>query len=225
MKRGPGSFLPRFIKWSLETDSRHGNNFIEKTCSSTIDDKISIMKTFGFPWWFIPCGRDFLNTFNGKQACIISVRVITMIIFPVSVLVTLPVHYSLPCLILSWHLPLFVYAGFPTRVNLPSVIRWGMMTSSNGNILRVTRLLALCARNSPVTGEFRTQRPVTRSLDVSFDLRLNKYLSKQWRRRWVQTSSRSLWRHCDGVSPRRPLLEYLLSLCRVTAMPEDATHK
>ena len=31
-------------------------------------------------------------------------------------------------------------------------------------------LLALCARNSPVTGEFPAQRPVTRSFDVFFDL-------------------------------------------------------
>ena len=37
-------------------------------------------------------------------------------------------------------------------------------------------LLALCAGNSPVTGEFPTQRPVTRSFDVFFDLRLNKPL-------------------------------------------------
>ena len=34
-------------------------------------------------------------------------------------------------------------------------------------------LLAICAGNSPVTGEFPTQRPVTRSCDVFFDLRLN----------------------------------------------------
>ena len=33
-------------------------------------------------------------------------------------------------------------------------------------------LLALCAGNSPITGEFPTQRPVTRSFDVFFDLRL-----------------------------------------------------
>ena len=44
------------------------------------------------------------------------------------------------------------------------------MTSSNGNI---SALLVLCAGNSPVPGEFPTQRPVTRSLDVFFDLRLN----------------------------------------------------
>ena len=35
-------------------------------------------------------------------------------------------------------------------------------------------LLALCAGNSPVSGEFPAQRPVTRSFDVFFDLCLNK---------------------------------------------------
>ena len=40
-------------------------------------------------------------------------------------------------------------------------------------------LLALCAGNSMVTGQFPTQRPVTRSFDVFFDLSLNKRLSKQ----------------------------------------------
>ena len=40
-------------------------------------------------------------------------------------------------------------------------------------------LLAICAGNSPVPGEFTAQRPVTRSFDVFFDLRLYKRLSKQ----------------------------------------------
>ena len=35
-------------------------------------------------------------------------------------------------------------------------------------------LLAICAGNSPVTGEFLAHRPVTRSFDVLFDLRLKK---------------------------------------------------
>ena len=52
-----------------------------------------------------------------------------------------------------------------------------MITSSNGNIFRVTD--NLCAGNSPVPGEFPSQRPVTRSFDVFFDERLNKRLSKQ----------------------------------------------
>ena len=44
---------------------------------------------------------------------------------------------------------------------------------------KFSALLVLCAGNSPVTGEFPTQRPVTRSFDVFFDLRLNERLSKQ----------------------------------------------
>ena len=53
------------------------------------------------------------------------------------------------------------------------------------------------AENSPVTGEFPSQRPVTRSFDIFFDLRLNKRLSKQSRRWWFEALSRSLWRHCN----------------------------
>ena len=60
-------------------------------------------------------------------------------------------------------------------------------------------LLALCVGNSPVTSEFPSQRPVTRNFDVFFDLCLNKRLSKQSRRRWFETSSRSLWRHCNDL--------------------------
>ena len=40
-------------------------------------------------------------------------------------------------------------------------------------------LLALYVGNSPVTGEFPSQRPATRSFDVFFHLCLNKRLSKQ----------------------------------------------
>ena len=39
-------------------------------------------------------------------------------------------------------------------------------------------LLAICAGNSPVYGEFPTQRPVTQSFDVFFDMRPIKQLSK-----------------------------------------------
>ena len=40
-------------------------------------------------------------------------------------------------------------------------------------------LLAPCAGNSPVIGEFPSQRPVKRAFDVVFNLRMNKWLSKQ----------------------------------------------
>ena len=58
-------------------------------------------------------------------------------------------------------------------------------------------LLALCAGNSSVTGEFLAQRPVTRGFDVFFDLRLYKQLSKESWGWWFETPSRPLWRHCN----------------------------
>ena len=57
---------------------------------------------------------------------------------------------------------------------------------------------------SPLCGEFTgpgespTQRPVTRSFDVFFDLRLNKRLSKQPWGWWFEPLSWSLWRHCNA---------------------------
>ena len=56
-------------------------------------------------------------------------------------------------------------------------------------------LLAICAGNSPVPGEFPAQRPATRSFGVFFDLHLNKRLSKQSWGWWFETLSRPLWRH------------------------------
>ena len=69
------------------------------------------------------------------------------------------------------------------------------MTSSNGNIFRVTD--PLCGEFTG-PGEFPTQRPVTRSFDVFFDLSLNKRLSKQPWGWWFETPSWSLWRQCNG---------------------------
>ena len=58
-------------------------------------------------------------------------------------------------------------------------------------------LLAICAGNSSVTGEFPAQRPVTRSFGVLFDLCLNKRLSKQCWGWWFEIPPRPLWRHCN----------------------------
>ena len=43
----------------------------------------------------------------------------------------------------------------------------------------ISALLAICAGNSPVIGEFPAWRPVKRSFDIFFDLHLNKRLSKR----------------------------------------------
>ena len=83
-------------------------------------------------------------------------------------------------------------------------------------------LLTLSEGNSPVTGKFPSQRPLMQSFVVFFYLYLNKRLSKQSRRRWCDTPSRSLWRHCnDGYmsSPSRifwPQQQdgYIVNKCR-----------
>ena len=69
------------------------------------------------------------------------------------------------------------------------------MTSSNKNICRVTGHLY---GESPATGEFPVQRPVTTSFDVFFDLFQNKRLRKQWWGWWFEKPSCPLWRHCDA---------------------------
>ena len=69
-----------------------------------------------------------------------------------------------------------------------------MMTSSNGNNFPVTG--PLCGEFTG-PGEFPAQRPVTRSLDVFFDQRLNKRLSKQSWGWWFETPPWSLWRLCN----------------------------
>ena len=71
----------------------------------------------------------------------------------------------------------FHYSMIDTYLtNAACDITRNMMTSSDGNIFRVT---------GPLCGEFTghrlipQQRPVTRSFDVFFDVPLNKHLSKQ----------------------------------------------
>ena len=59
-------------------------------------------------------------------------------------------------------------------------------------------LLAICAGNSPVPGEFPTRRPATRDFDAFFDLHPNKRLSIQWWGWWFETQSCPLWRHSIG---------------------------
>ena len=84
------------------------------------------------------------------------------------------------------------------------------MTSSNGTY---SVLLALCEGNSPVTGGFPSQRPVTWSFEVFFDLRLNKRLSKQWRRRWFERPPQSPLHHCNGRNDHVPDSSLGFTLC------------
>ena len=71
--------------------------------------------------------------------------------------------------------------------------------------------------NSPVTGDFPAQRPVTRSFDVFFDLRLNKRLSKQWWGWWFDTPSRPPWRHCNKrvISEHMVGIQFMTTSCEI----------
>ena len=70
----------------------------------------------------------------------------------------------------------------PWQTKHDDVIKWKHFSA----------LLAICAGNSRPA-----QRPLTRSFDVFFDLRRNKWLSKQWWGWWFETLCRPLWRHCN----------------------------
>ena len=74
----------------------------------------------------------------------------------------------------------------------------GMYAWWRHQIEAFSALLAFCAGKSRVTGEFPSQRSVTRSFDVFFDLRPNKRLSKGPRRRWSEMPLRPSWRHRNG---------------------------
>ena len=78
-------------------------------------------------------------------------------------------------------------------------------------------LLALCAGNSPMTGDFRARRPVTLSFGVFFDLRLYKLWSKEWWGWWFETPSCPLWCHCNEITTQLVLMlrsEFLCVLVR-----------
>ena len=102
------------------------------------------------------------------------------------------------------------------------------MTSSNGNILRVTGHLR---------GEFTGPRWIPQikasdaEFDVFFDLRLNKRLSKKPWGWWFETPSRPLWRHCNesGVKwaawrLKSPAMDCLFSLWMLTSKNTPKHH-
>ena len=92
--------------------------------------------------------------------------------------------------------------------------RHSMMTSSIGIIFRVT---------GPWCGEFPAQRPMTRSFDVSFDLRLNTRLCKQSRGWWFETPSHPLWRHRNAEHYWLTVIDSLVDwrIGRLLSWPDD----
>ena len=85
----------------------------------------------------------------------------------------------------------------------------------------LSTLLALCAGNSSLTGEFPSKRPVPRSFDVSWICALNRRLSKQSWGWWFETSSRPLWCHCNvsNMTDRVPEKSLQLwSICLISVV-------
>ena len=116
------------------------------------------------------------------------------------------------------------------RPVLPVLHRNSTLTWWRHQMETFSALLAICAENSPVPGEFSTQRPVTRSFDVYFDLQPNKGLSKQLWGWWFETQACPLW-HRNGPGNTLTLLSWQpndfvighLPLCMLTKWRRDIT--
>ena len=107
--------------------------------------------------------------------------------------------FGTPRLCAGWTIMVPVTFWGPWGLDYISALAGFMMTSSNGNIFRVTD--HLCGEFTGPRWIPRTMASdavvVTRSFDVFFDLRLNKRLSKQSWGWWFETLSCPLWRHCN----------------------------
>ena len=128
-------------------------------------------------------------------------------------------------ILVRWHLRYWIGAQAVIWTNAdisPKVRCYGeptwepfIMTSSNGNIFRVSG--PLCGKFTG-PGEFPIQRPVTRSFGVFFDPRLNKRLSKQPWGWWFETPSWSLWRQCNvsrdphELRPQHVFRDYIFNI-------------
>ena len=79
-------------------------------------------------------------------------------------------------------------------------------------------LLAVCAGDSPVTGEFPSQGPVARSLDVFIDG--HSYIMYQGQTCWCSAFARSWWRH------QMEIFSALLAACvGVHRPPVNSPHR
>ena len=105
---------------------------------------------------------------------------------------------TVPVIFLESHKYLSSVIVAPQRWHLPNIIVMFIGPWWRHQMETFSALLAICGGNSPVTGEFPAQRPVTRSYDAFLDLRLNNRLSKQSWGWWIETPLYPLWRHCNG---------------------------
>ena len=118
-----------------------------------------------------------------------SKKVISFVVIPLSLLVKscnfvtnmfLWKRNCLPC-VFMWYLAmqLMCQIKFTTYTSTHIILKpspFSAWTWWRHQMETFSALLALCAGISPISGEFPAQRPVTRSFDIFFDLRLNKRL-------------------------------------------------
>ena len=126
-------------------------------------------------------------------------------------------HFQNPC-------QLYPFISWVLEISLCGLWSW-----CHHQMETFSALLALYEVNPLVTSGFPSQRLVMWRFDVFFDLCLNKWLSKQSRRGWFETPSRSLWHHSNVIlnpsSPRwlKPskifsilLFHHFISICYVS---------
>ena len=106
-------------------------------------------------------------------------------------------------LVNPWHAEFFLgkYKNIFAIFVISSQHWYGIGTWWRHQMETFSVLLDLCAGNSPVTGEFPSQRPVMWSFDVFFVICawINGTLSKQSWGLWFETPSHSLWHHCNEL--------------------------
>ena len=119
--------------------------------------------------------------FNWKEVCIVSGNVLSQNRLTI-------ITWTTVALDLWYHLESLGHNNNDSNIII-SV--YNIMMSSNGNIFC---FIGPLWGDPPVTGGFPSQRPVTRSFDVIFDLHLNRWLSKQLWCQWFEMPLHSLWR-------------------------------
>ena len=138
----------------------------------------------------------FLFHFNILDPHDLAVRIcIFLFIFAESVVMAILLAIEAPLWI--WYIHLFFAVCRQDYFHIASELK--PITWWRHQMETFFALLAICAGNSPVPGEFPTQRPVTQSFDVYFDLSPNKRLSKHSWGWWFETLSGPLWRHSNDA--------------------------
>ena len=94
----------------------------------------------------------------------------------------------------GWSVDMFAMTGFHCNTGMMHSKRWLLSIVSwlRHQMDAFSSLLAICAGNSPVTGEFPAQRPVTRSFDFFYLIctRINGWVNHR-----ESGDLTSLWRH------------------------------